>query len=88
MTMMTILLEIIVTDGFPSLGSMDASPREATSSLLRTRAVILTNTATTATINTSTTKRGTITMTRCAITRSQRIRFPRIREEGATLKSR
>lgn len=79
---------MIAADGFPSLASMDGSPREATSSLLRTRAMISTNTATTAKINMSMMKRGMITTTICAITHNQRIRFPRIREEGATLKSR
>lgn len=67
---------------------MGGSLREAMSSLLHTRVVILTNTATTAMINTSMMKRGMITMAICAITHSQRIQFPRVREEGAMLKSR
>ena len=88
---MTIHLEMISTEFFFSLlffFSMAGSLREVISNLLHTRVVILTNTATTATINTSMMKRGMTTMTICAITHSQRIQFPSVREEGDTRKSR
>ena len=73
------------------LASMDGIQREAMAthrSPRRTRAVILTNTATTVMTSMTMMKRRMSTKVTCPSIRSQKIQFPRVREEDAMLMTR